>query len=89
MAVRKFYIDKALRSFVGLCETLDELTEEEVLACLRLESASRRRGSIIDRLISRAVRINELSYSRQLKEKFHGTHPLESDVRRGEEGSGS
>ena len=61
---------------------LDELSEDEVLACLQLESASRRRQSILDRLISRAVRLNELSYNRQLKEKFHGTRTLENHVRR-------
>ena len=82
MAVRQFYIQKALKSFGELRETLEELTEEEVLACLQLESASRRRQSMLDRLISRAVRLNELSYSRQLKEKFHGTRSLEDHVRR-------
>jgi hypothetical protein len=59
---------------------LDELTEEEVLACLELEAGSRRRQSILDRLISRAVRLNELTYNRQLKEKFHGTRSLENHV---------
>lgn len=82
MAVRRFYINQALSSFKGLNAVLDELTEEEVLACLRLESSSRRRQSILDRLISRATRLNELSYNRQLKEKFHGTHPQQSPHRR-------
>ena len=82
MTVRPYYVDQALRSFAGLTKTLDELTEEEVLACLQLESSSRRRQSILDRLISRAVRLNELSYNRQLKEKFHGTPTLESPHRR-------
>lgn len=75
MATRKNLIREALASFVGLTRALHELTEEEVLACLALEAASQRRQSFIDRLISRAVRINELSYSTRLKEKFHGTHP--------------
>ena len=72
----------ALKSFAGLTKALDELTEEEVLACLELEAGSRRRQSVLDRLISRAVRLNELSYNLKLKEKFHGTHPLEDHVRR-------
>lgn len=82
MAVRRFQIDQALHTFKSLTSVLEELTEEEVLACLKLEASSRRRQSVLDRLISRAVRINELSYSTRLKEKFHGTRSLESHVRR-------
>lgn len=81
MAVRRSYIDDALASYTGLARVLEELTEEEVLACLRLEASSRRRQSILDRLISRAVRLNELSYNRQLKEQFHGT-PAKQDPHR-------
>lgn len=73
MSVRKWYVARALESFTGLCGVLNELTEDEVLACLELEAGSRRRSSVIDRLISRAVRLRELSYSSQLKEQFHGT----------------
>lgn len=72
MAVRKWHIDQALASYPSLKRVLGELTEEEVLAALDLESATMRRRSVIDRLISRAVRLNELSYSRQLKERFGG-----------------
>lgn len=82
MTVRKSYIDTALLSYASLASVIDELSEDEVLACLQLESASRRRQSIIDRLISRAVRINELSYSTSLKERFHGTRTLEGPHRR-------
>lgn len=71
--VRKWYIDQALQSFVRLNEVLSDLTEEEVLACLDLEAASSRRLSVIDRLISRAVRLKEIAYSTSLKEKYHGT----------------
>ena len=53
-------------------QRLNELTEEEVLAALDLEGATRRRRSVIDRLISRAARLNEIRYVRQLKEKYHG-----------------
>lgn len=56
-----------------LNELLLELTETEVIAALTLESQSRRRRSITDRLISRAVRINELNYSTILKKKFNGS----------------
>ena len=70
--VRKWYIGEALKSFVRLNEVLSELTEEEVVACLDLEAASQRRRSILDRLISRAVRLREIEFNRQLKGKYHG-----------------
>lgn len=79
MTVRKFLIGQALDSFSALKVHLAEMTEEEVLAALQLESATRRRPSIIDRLISRAARLNELSYVAKLKEKFHGTHSHPED----------
>lgn len=75
MAARPWHIGQALDSYPSLLKVLSELTEEEVLHALSLESASRRRQSIIDRLISRAVRLNELSYAKTLKEKYHGKDP--------------
>lgn len=73
MSIRKWYVDQALQSFVRLNEVLSELTEAEVLACLDLEVATQRRRSIVDRLISRAVRLNEISYNLTLKGKYHGS----------------
>lgn len=70
MAVRRYYVDQALNSFKSLTRVLDELTEEEVLACLKLEAGTLRRPSVINRLISRAVRLCELRYTSQLKEKY-------------------
>lgn len=70
MATRDWYINQALQSVTRLNAVMADLTEEEVLACLDLESGSRRRRSIVDRLISRAVRLNELGYAAQLKNKF-------------------
>lgn len=61
-------------------EVLPELTEDEVKAALELESGSRRRRSILDRLISRAIRLNELSYAKSLKEKYHGTCTIQNHV---------
>lgn len=71
MAVRKWYLDRALASYPGLKAVIGELTLEEVIAALDLESSTLRRRSLIDRLISRAVRLNEVSFNRQLKEKYH------------------
>lgn len=70
MAVRPWHISEALSSVARLNELLSELTEEEVLRCLELEAASIRRETVIDRLISRAVRIKELAYATALKEQF-------------------
>lgn len=72
MKVRKFLVGQALESFGALKKHLNNLTEEEVLAALSLESATQRRRSVIDRLISRAARLNEVRYVSQLKEKHNG-----------------
>lgn len=82
MSVRTWYVAQALGSFRTLSDVLGELTEEEVLRCLHVEAGSSRRRSVIDRLISRAARINELNYTRQLKEKFHGKDPQQDHERR-------
>jgi hypothetical protein len=71
--VRQWQVTEALSSMRRLADLIDELTEAEVLAALELEAGSQRRRSIVDRLISRAVRLNELNYSKTLKEKYHGT----------------
>lgn len=70
MADREWNKTQALLSVASLNEHLLKLTKEEVLACLELESGSRRRRSILDRLISRAVRLNEVAYAKDLKEKY-------------------
>jgi hypothetical protein len=72
VSVRKYYVDQALVSFKRLNEVLADLTLPEVMACLDLEVGSRRRRSIVDRLISRAVRLEEINLNRQLKDKYHG-----------------
>ena len=70
LETRKWHVDEALRSVGSLNNILFELTEAEVLKCLDLESQTARRKSIIDRLISRAVRLNELNYVTSLKIKY-------------------
>ena len=73
MSVSQKKLGQLLASFSKMADALNELTEPEVLAALELEAASQRRRSVIDRLIKRAVRLNELKYQRHLKEKFNGT----------------
>jgi hypothetical protein len=70
MSVRSWYVHEALTSFARLSDLLTELTEEEVLHCLKLESASNRRGTVINRLISRAARLNEIRYVAQLRKDY-------------------
>lgn len=70
MAVRKWHIDKALASYPSLKEVLNELTQEEVLRALELESATLRRQSIIKRLIQRSIRLNEIEFGEELKKKY-------------------
>lgn len=82
MAIRTQYVVQALGSFRTLNDVLGKLTEEEVLHCLQVEAGSTRRRSVINRLISRAARINELRYTRQLKEKFRGKDPQQDHERR-------
>ena len=71
MTVRKWYVNRALESYSSLNKIVNELTESEVMAALELEAASRRRHSIVTRLIQRAVRLQSIELTRQLKEKFH------------------
>ena len=70
--VSKSQISKALQNFASLREVITELTEEEVLAALQLESATQRRESVLNRLISRAARLNEIKYVANLRRNFHG-----------------
>ena len=78
--VRDWYVGEALKSMVRLTELLPELTGDEVIAALKLESRSRRRRSVIDRLISRAVRLNEITYSNSLRKSYHGTSTKQDSV---------
>jgi len=80
MEVRQWQVTEALSSMRRLHDLIDDLTEEEVIAALELESGSQRRASMIDRLISRAVRLNEIKYSNSLKEKYYGTRIVQDSL---------
>ena len=71
MSVRKWYISQATGSFATLRTVISHLTLEEVLAALDLESQTQRRQTLIERLISRAVRLQELAFKQQLEEKYY------------------
>ena len=68
--INNWNVSQALESVQSLIKLLPGLTEDEVMAALELESRSRRRRSVIDRLIARAVRINEINYSTTLRKKY-------------------
>lgn len=68
---RDWHIRKALTSSRSLSQIIGELTEEEVIQALQIESESRRRTVIIDRLILKAAELHRVSYINQLKEKYH------------------
>lgn len=72
MGTRKWHINEALFSVRRLAKVQHELTMEEVIACLELEAATRRRRSITGRLINRALALNEKSFLTSLQEKYHG-----------------
>ena len=71
--IRRDFVAQALSSYPELGEVINDLTEQEVLEALLVESKTRRRRSFIDRLIARAVRLNEINYQQALKEKYHGS----------------
>jgi hypothetical protein len=79
--IRQWHVQEALASYTSLQTMMSELTEQEVLRALEVEHRTRRRRSILDRLIARAVRLNEITYQQQLKEKYHAPSVVESDVR--------
>ena len=72
MTVRKWLLAQATQSYTTLRTVVNQLTYEEIIAALELESQSLRRKSIINRLISRASRLKEIETICQLKEKYHG-----------------
>ena len=72
MTVRKWHLAQATQSYTTLRTVVNQLTLEEVIAALDLESQSLRRRSILNRLIARASRLKEIEHTRQLKEKYHG-----------------
>lgn len=64
---------RALDSYRSLLEVVEELTEEEVYFCLRLEVETQRRKTVLDRLVARAADINRQTFIATLQEKIHGS----------------
>lgn len=71
--MKNWRTSRALESFRELVKVIDQLTEDEVYYCLRLEAGTRRRKTIINRLIHRAADLNRRTFIANLQEKIHGT----------------
>ena len=68
--MRQWHLAQALRSVRSLDSVIDELTEEEVLHTLNIESGSNRRATVLDRLFQKAVDLNRQNYAAKLKEQY-------------------
>lgn len=73
MTKREWHMKLALSSVRQLRELLDDLTPEELTACLQLEYETRRRKHIIDTLIAKLAELNRQHFITQLKEKLNGS----------------
>ena len=72
MSVRELHILEALtsvRRFTGIAQAL---TAEELVACLDFEVSTRRRPSLINKLIDQAARLNNRAFLTALRKKYHG-----------------
>jgi len=72
MATRRWYTTQALDSYRALDGVINDMTLDEITACLDLEAGSKRRRSVIDRLILRAVKLSAIQIATRLQEKYHG-----------------
>lgn len=70
---REWHMNEALHSFRRLKSILDQLTEEEVLAALKLEHGSRRRHTLIRVLTARAEQFHRSSFNSKLEESINGS----------------
>ena len=70
--MNEWRVKRALESVRSLVGIVDQLTEEEVYHCLKLEVESQRRQTVIDRLVSKAADYNRQTFIKLLKEKIHG-----------------
>ena len=65
-------VKRALESFRSLPAVVEQLTEEEVYHCLKLETETQRRQTVIDRLIAKAADFNRQSFETELRKKIGG-----------------
>lgn len=71
--VREWHVKRAMESMIALADIAKELTLDEVIYCLNLESTTRRRKSIISTLIRLAAKLKKREYVKQLKETYNAT----------------
>lgn len=70
MKIRKYYVDQALHSYDSLIAIMQQLTLDEVLLALSLEAETRRRKTIMSRLIGKAARLQGQTLTRELRKKY-------------------
>lgn len=70
---REWYVNEALHSFRRLKAVLDELTEAEAVAALKLERGTRRRSTVVRLLTAQVEKLHLRSFNANLEEKIHGT----------------
>lgn len=70
MLIRQELVTAALVDYPALHKQLSGLSKAEVIHALELESGSRRRNTILRRLVRRATRLNELEYREALEARY-------------------
>lgn len=68
--VRHDLVSTALTDWSALQVQINKLTEDEVTAALEFESSSRRRETLIRRLIRRKLRLAEIRQRRDLEGRY-------------------
>lgn len=68
--MRKQMVRTALSSYKELSEVIAQLTEWELRAALAIESQTRRRTAVMERLVRRLVRLVELRTRQQLERRY-------------------
>ena len=70
---REWYINEALHSFRRLKVVLNDLTEEEAIAALKLERSTRRRSTVVRLLAAQVEKLHLRNFNANLEENIHGT----------------
>lgn len=66
MTVRAWHMGEAVHSIRRLRSVLHELTLEEVLAALKIERETSRRGSVVQTLEQQAKKLNREAFAKTL-----------------------
>lgn len=70
MSNRANYVSLATASYRELSIVINSLTENELREALTLESQTTRRATMMQRMIGRLVRLNEIEYKAKLEKEY-------------------